>query len=115
VFDEVDAGVGGAVAEAIGQRLQRAATTSQVLCVTHLPPIAACADAHFRVEKQTSRGRTATRVRRLSDAERIEELARMLGGKKVNASAREHARALLAQGQPAKPNAGTKKRPAAAR
>jgi DNA repair protein RecN (Recombination protein N) len=97
VFDEVDAGVGGAVAEAIGQRLRQAAAGHQVLCITHLPQIAAFADAHFRVEKHTRAGRTVTAVVRLSDEERVEELARMLGGKKVTHSAREHAVALLAQ------------------
>jgi DNA repair protein RecN (Recombination protein N) len=97
VFDEVDAGVGGAVAEAIGQRLRRAAADHQVLCITHLPQIAAFADAHFRVLKSIVDGRTVTRVVRLGDEERIEELARMLGGKKLTASAREHARALIEQ------------------
>lgn len=95
VFDEVDAGVGGAVAESIGRRLKAAAGSHQVLCITHLPQIAAFADAHFRVEKKTSKGRTTTAVVELSEDERIEELARMLGGKKVTASARQHARALL--------------------
>ena len=97
VFDEIDAGVGGAVAQAIGQRLQRAAATSQVLCITHLPQIAACADTHFRVEKRSQGGRTITRVTALDPDQRIEELARMVGGKKVTASAREHARQLLAE------------------
>ena len=97
VFDEVDAGVGGAVAEAIGMRLRKAATHHQVLCITHLPQIAACADAHFRVRKQVVGGRTVTRVERLSEEQRVEELARMLGGKRVTASAREHARALMDQ------------------
>jgi DNA repair protein RecN (Recombination protein N) len=95
VFDEVDAGVGGAVAEAIGRRLKRAAARHQVLCITHLPQIAAFADAHFRVEKRTHRGRTTTRVVALDGDERVEELARMLGGQSVTTSAREHARALL--------------------
>jgi DNA repair protein RecN (Recombination protein N) len=95
VFDEVDAGVGGAVAEAIGQRLRRAAADHQVLCITHLPQIAAFADAHFRVHKSLVEGRTVTKVVRLDDDERVEELARMLGGKKLSSSAREHARALL--------------------
>ena len=95
VFDEVDAGVGGAVAEAIGQRLRRAAADHQVLCITHLPQIAAFADAHFRVHKSIVEGRTVTKVVRLDDEERIDELARMLGGKKVTTSAREHARALI--------------------
>ncbi|MCA9714979.1 MAG: DNA repair protein RecN, partial [Myxococcales bacterium] len=95
VFDEVDSGVGGAVAEAIGQRLYRAACERQVLCITHLPQIAAFADAHFRVEKLTEGGRTTTRVTRLDEAARVEELARMLGGARVTASAREHAAQLL--------------------
>jgi DNA repair protein RecN (Recombination protein N) len=97
VFDEVDAGVGGAVAESIGLRLRRAAGSNQVLCITHLPQIAAYADAHFRVHKQVLDGRTVTRVERLDDDARVEELARMLGGKKVTRSAREHARELIEQ------------------
>ncbi len=97
VFDEVDSGVGGAVAEAIGRRLYRAACERQVLCITHLPQIAAFADAHFRVEKHTAGGRTRTCVTRLDDAARVEELARMLGGARVTASAREHAAQLLAE------------------
>jgi DNA repair protein RecN (Recombination protein N) len=107
VFDEVDAGVGGAVAEAIGLRLRRAAADHQVLCITHLPQIAAFADAHFRVHKTLVEGRTVTKVERLGDDERIDELARMLGGKKVTASAREHARALHEHAR----EAGSKKRP----
>ncbi|MCX4242277.1 DNA repair protein RecN [Paraliomyxa miuraensis] len=113
VFDEVDAGVGGAVAVAIGRRLKAAAAGHQVLCVTHLPQIAAFADAHYRVDKRTHKGRTITRVARLTDDERVEELARMLGGEAVGPSAREHARQLLADA------AGTRikasKRPAARR
>ena len=97
VFDEVDAGVGGAVAEAIGRRLKAASQRRQVLCITHLPQIAAFADAHFRVEKQTQAGRTTTRVVRLAPEERVEELARMLGGARVTSSAREHAQALLSE------------------
>lgn len=95
VFDEVDAGVGGAVAEAIGRRLFGASNSRQVLCITHLPQIAAFADAHYRVEKRREGKRTVTRVVRLSAEERVEELARMLGGAKVTASARKHARELL--------------------
>jgi DNA repair protein RecN (Recombination protein N) len=97
VFDEVDAGVGGAVAEAIGRRLRQAAVDHQVLCITHLPQIAAFADAHYRVEKLSRKGRTITRVVRLSDDDRVEELARMLGGAKVTRSAREHAAQLIAE------------------
>jgi len=95
VFDEVDAGVGGAVAEAIGQRLARASVGNQVLCITHLPQIAAFADTHFQVEKHVEGGRTLTRVRRLTDEERTEELARMLGGARISTSARAHARQLI--------------------
>jgi DNA repair protein RecN (Recombination protein N) len=115
VFDEVDAGVGGAVAEAIGRRLHAAAQRRQVLCITHLPQIAAFADAHFHVEKQTVGGRTSTRVRRLSDEERVEEIARMLGGSRVTVSAREHASQLVAEAQRVarKPSGRGKPRPAA--
>lgn len=100
VFDEVDAGVGGAVADAIGRRLLRAArsggeASAQVLCITHLPQVAAFADAQYRVEKIVGAGRTHARVVRLSDAERVEELARMLGGAEVTDSARLHAQRLL--------------------
>ena len=95
VFDEVDAGVGGAVAEAIGRRLGLAAQAHQVLCITHLPQIASFADAHYRVDKRQAAGRTVTAVVRLDEAERVEELARMLGGAKVGDSARKHARELL--------------------
>ena len=102
VFDEVDAGVGGAVAEAIGRRLQRASAHHQVLCVTHLPQIAAFADTHFRVGKRERKGRTITEVERLDDDARIEELARMLGGARVTQSARDHAAALLAAARAAK-------------
>ena len=93
VFDEVDAGVGGRVAEAIGRRLQSAAHAHQVLCVTHLPQIAAFATSHLRVDKATKKGRTTTRVVVLEREQRAAELARMLGGAK--ASATQHAERLL--------------------
>jgi DNA repair protein RecN (Recombination protein N) len=96
VFDEVDAGVGGAVAQAIGLRLRHAARDHQVLCITHLPQIAAFADAHYRVEKRNKGERTITRVVRLDEEQRVEELARMLGGARVSDTGREHARQLLA-------------------
>ena len=94
VFDEVDAGVGGAVAEAIGRRLRRIAKERQVLCITHLPQIAVFSDAHFRVEKGVEAGRTVTRVVALDEAESVEEVARMLAGARVTKSALEHAREL---------------------
>ena len=114
VFDEVDAGVGGAVAEAIGRRLHAASQRRQVLCITHLPQIAAFADAHFRVEKHTKDGRTITRVVRLSEEARVEEIARMLGGSRVTGTAREHASQLVAEAHRAQRKPAAKKaRPAA--
>lgn len=95
VFDEVDAGIGGAVADRVGSQIRSLARNKQVLCITHLPQIAAYGDDHFRVEKHVADGRTTTRVRRLSAAERREEIARMLGGAKVTAKSRAHAEELL--------------------
>jgi DNA repair protein RecN (Recombination protein N) len=97
VFDEVDAGVGGATAEVVGQKIRGVADGRQVICVTHLPQIAALADVHFRVEKGERDGRVETAVTRLSKAERREEIARMLGGVKVTGRARAHAEELLRQ------------------
>ncbi len=94
-FDEVDAGVGGRVADAVGQRLRRAAAGRQVLCVTHLAPIAAHAHHHLVVEKRLARGATRTRVAALDEAGRVEELARMLGGERVTDTSRRHAKELL--------------------
>jgi DNA repair protein RecN (Recombination protein N) len=95
VFDEVDAGVGGAVAERVGATLGSLAEHHQVLCITHLPQIAAHADVHFVVRKSERTGRTVTQVERLSAAERVDEIARMAGGEKVTEATRKHARALL--------------------
>jgi DNA repair protein RecN (Recombination protein N) len=95
VFDEVDAGVGGAVAEVIGRAIADIARHRQVVCITHLPQIAALADAHFVVDKSESKGRTQTSVRRLSRAERVDEIARMLGGIKVSAAQRRAAAEML--------------------
>ena len=95
VFDEVDAGVGGAVAEAIGRKIADVARHHQVLCITHLPQIAAFADVHFAVAKREDAGRTVTEVRRLEGKTRIEELARMLGGSKITPTTRRAAEELL--------------------
>ncbi len=95
VFDEVDTGVGGSVAEAIGRRLQRLAAGSQILCVTHIPQIACFADAHFHVAKSDGAASTTATVTELSDPERIDELARMLSGSKVSGAALENAKQLL--------------------
>jgi DNA repair protein RecN (Recombination protein N) len=96
VFDEVDAGIGGRVAEVVGRRLRDLAAHDQVLCVTHVPQIAALADAHFHAEKSEVGGRTVAAVRRLDGKERVAEIARMLAGERVPATALEHARTLLA-------------------
>jgi DNA repair protein RecN (Recombination protein N) len=97
VFDEVDAGIGGAVAEAVGRALADVARDRQVICVTHLPQVAAFGDRHARVEKRVSAGRTTTAVVPLeSEGERRAEVARMLAGQTVTASALEHAAALIA-------------------
>jgi DNA repair protein RecN (Recombination protein N) len=95
VFDEVDAGVGGAVAEVIGRAVADIARHRQVVCITHLPQIAAQADTHFVVDKAESKGRTSTSVRKLSSRERVEELARMIGGVKVSEAARRAAAEML--------------------
>jgi DNA repair protein RecN (Recombination protein N) len=95
VFDEVDAGIGGAVADVVGRQIRAVAGEKQVLCITHLAQIAAYADAHFRVEKGAQQGRVRTLVRRLSADERKEEIARMIGGAKVTAKARAHAEEML--------------------
>jgi len=95
VFDEVDAGVGGAVAEVIGRKIHEVAQHSQVLCITHLPQISAYADAHYRVHKEVVGKRTKSDIRLLSDTERLEEIARMLGGVRVTDQARAAAQELI--------------------
>lgn len=95
VFDEVDAGIGGRTAGRLGERLRALARSHQVLCITHLAPIAALADAHYRVDKRVRAGRTRTRVAALEGEQRIEEIARMSGGGRVTETARAHARELL--------------------
>lgn len=96
VFDEVDAGVGGRAADRVGRRLAELAGHHQVLCITHLPQVAAFAELHFRVEKRTSAGRTIATLTVVDGAERIEEIARMAGGESVGEGTRRHARELLA-------------------
>jgi DNA repair protein RecN (Recombination protein N) len=97
VFDEVDAGIGGEVALAVGERLAALAGHKQVLCITHLATIAVRADNHLRIEKVTQSGRTVTRVERVSGAARREEIARMLAGDRTGELSLQHARELLAK------------------
>jgi DNA repair protein RecN (Recombination protein N) len=96
VFDEVDAGVGGKAAETIGQKLQELSRRYQILCVTHLAQIAACAEHHYRIEKLVLDGRTVTRVEPLSGESRVDELVRMMSGSRVTDAARQHIREMLA-------------------
>ena len=97
IFDEADAGVGGAVADAIGELMRRLGDDRQVLCVTHLPQVAAKAHQHFRVSKEAVGAGVCSRIEELDRSARVEELARMLGGAGITATTRKHARELLAQ------------------
>jgi DNA repair protein RecN (Recombination protein N) len=96
IFDEVDTGIGGAVADVVGSRLRELAARVQVLCITHLPQIAAYGRTHFRITKNVKRGRTVTEVERLTQQEREAELARMIGGAGVSPTVRASAREMLA-------------------
>jgi DNA repair protein RecN (Recombination protein N) len=97
VFDEVDVGIGGKTADTVGKKLRQVARARQVLCVTHLPQIAAYADQHFRVEKREEDGRTATTVAALVKGDRVREVARMLGGESVTDTSLRHAHELITQ------------------
>lgn len=95
IFDEVDAGIGGVAASAVGERLCAVASGHQVLCITHLPQVAAYADVQYRVEKNVQNDQTSTRLVVLDDEERVQELARMLGGAQLSSQTVSHARELL--------------------
>ena len=97
VFDEIDIGIGGRAAEAVGRKLKALAKRQQVVCITHLPQIAAFADQHFVIEKTEKSGRTRTTIRRMEETEREREVARMLSGAKLTETSLEHARQLLEQ------------------
>jgi len=95
VFDEIDIGIGGRAAEAVGRKLKTLSKRQQVVCITHLPQIAAFADQHFVIEKADKDGRTRTSIRRMEEGEREREVARMLSGAKLTETSLEHARNLL--------------------
>ena len=95
IFDEVDSGIGGAVAEVVGQKLRQLGEQRQVLCVTHLAQVAAQAHQHYRVSKQSEDGQTSSQIQRLNKSERVEELSRMMGGLEITAATRTLARQLL--------------------
>jgi len=95
IFDEIDTGIGGRAAEAVGKKLKTLSRANQVLCVTHLPQIATFADHHYLIEKKTSANRTRTSVRLITGEERTEEVARMLSGAKLTETSRKHAEQML--------------------
>jgi DNA repair protein RecN (Recombination protein N) len=95
VFDEIDIGIGGRAAEAVGQKLKTLSRQQQVVCITHLPQIAAFADQHFLIEKSEKDGRTRTSIRRMEETERTQEIARMLSGAKLTETSLQHARSML--------------------
>jgi DNA repair protein RecN (Recombination protein N) len=95
VFDEVDTGIGGRAAEAVGKKLKALSRGNQVLCITHLPQIATFADHHYVIEKKDAAGRTRTSVRRITGEDRTEEVARMLSGAKLTETSRKHAEQMI--------------------
>jgi DNA repair protein RecN (Recombination protein N) len=95
IFDEVDAGIGGATAEVVGEKLQALARFHQILCITHLPQIASKAQTHFQVKKQVIDGRTQTLIAELTEKERVEEIARLLAGREITPQALAHAREMM--------------------
>jgi len=95
IFDEVDAGIGGGIAEIVGRKLKEISRRHQVFCITHLPQIACFADHHYKIMKKESGGRTCVEIRKLSPEERLEEIARMLGGLKITGRTLDHAREML--------------------
>ena len=95
VFDEIDTGIGGKVAEIVGKKLRQVSASHQVICITHLPQIASKGETHFHVEKRAEDDRTLTAIRELSGQTRIEEIARMLGGETLTKTTRDHAKEML--------------------
>ncbi len=98
IFDEVDAGIGGRVAEIVGRMLKQLGRRHQVMCITHLPQVAATADQQWRVTKSAASGKVASKVAVLDEEERVEEIARMLGGVKITETTRRHAAEMLKGG-----------------
>ncbi len=95
IFDEVDTGVSGRVAQAIGEKIHKVSTGSQVLCISHLPQVAAMADVHLYIAKSTKEGRTKTTVTTLNEEEKIQEIGRMISGVEITDLTKEHAKELL--------------------
>ncbi|PLY00344.1 MAG: hypothetical protein C0624_12255 [Desulfuromonas sp.] len=104
IFDEVDAGVGGGAASAVGAKLKGVAAGRQSLCITHLPQVAAFADGHYHVAKQERDGRTLTRLSKLDAEQRVQEMSRMLGGAQITEKTLEHAREMVSNPEMACPS-----------
>ncbi len=101
IFDEIDAGIGGRIAEVVGRKLRELAKSQQVICITHLPQIASLADSHYRVEKKVIEDRTVVEAHTLNDEDRINEIARMLAGEKITDVTLAHAREMIEQAKEA--------------
>jgi DNA repair protein RecN (Recombination protein N) len=99
IFDEIDIGISGRIAEVVGKKLRALSASYQTISITHLPQIAKMADVHFSVRKETHKGRTVTRVVLLDNNARAEELAKMMGGEEISDLTRQHAREMLAEKQ----------------
>jgi DNA repair protein RecN (Recombination protein N) len=100
VFDEVDTGIGGRVAEIVGKMLKELGRKHQVMCITHLPQVAASADQQWQVAKTSSKAKVSSRVTALDQAQRVDEIARMLGGVKITETTRKHAAEMLGLNRP---------------
>jgi DNA repair protein RecN (Recombination protein N) len=101
VFDEIDSGIGGEIAEAVGRKLKTLAKSHQILCITHLQQIASFAETHYKVEKKSEKGRTLTTIKPLNYKERVEEIARLISGQKITSVAHRQASLMIEQaGQP---------------
>jgi DNA repair protein RecN (Recombination protein N) len=110
IFDEIDAGVGGAVAETVGTLMKQLGRERQVLAVTHLPQVAACADQHFVVAKLVQSGQARSEIGRVSGEARVAEIARMLAGERLSGTSVAHAQELLAVGAQGLARSGGRKR-----
>ncbi|MCT6882089.1 MAG: DNA repair protein RecN, partial [Snodgrassella alvi] len=99
IFDEVDTGIGGAVADVVGHALRSLGQNRQILAVTHLPQVAACGQQHWQVRKHSIKGQTVSEIKVLTADSRIDEIARMLGGETITDTTRNHAREMLALAQ----------------
>jgi DNA repair protein RecN (Recombination protein N) len=95
IFDEVDVGIGGEVADSVGKRLKSLSSNHQIICITHLQQIASQAQHHFKVFKETEKQRTVTKIKELNEKERVKEIARMISGEKISELTLKHAKEMI--------------------